>query len=94
MVVIHKFPLKPLEINKILLPDKNKILHIGFQDHQLMLWVLIDYDAPEVEEVFYPLGTGTYIDIDPWDHEYVGTAVSDHLVWHVFHLRPTIELGQ
>lgn len=87
MDVIHKFTLIPLQINRIKLPSKYRILHVGFQSIQLMIWILVDTDSPEIDVEFYPAATGEDITVvAPREQMYVGTAVSPTLVWHVFHL--------
>lgn len=94
MDVIYKFPLIPLQINGIKVPSKNRILHVGFQSIQLMVWILVDTDSPEIDLEFYVAATGEDITAVapmkyPTDASYVGTAVSPTLVWHVFHLMYT-----
>lgn len=90
MDVVYKFPLIPLQINRIKLPSKNRILHIGFQSIQLMVWILVATDSPEIELEFYVAATGEDLTIiAPLEQVYVGSAVSPTLVWHVFHLVPT-----
>lgn len=99
MNVIYKYPLIPLEVNRIMLPEHHIILTVGFQGVNLFLWVVVDTDSIDSEQLFFPAGTGLELQnnfIIPADvhkktvtrPKYVGSAVSDVLVWHVFHLQP------
>lgn len=97
MHVIYKYPLKPLEVNRVEMPYNCKILTVGFQVNELFLWAAVDTDFVKVEKLFYPVGTGIelsdYLPLigassEIHDPEYIGTAVSDTFVWHVFHLQP------
>lgn len=88
MDVVHKFPLIPLQINRILTRRK-KILHVGFQGIELMVWILVNTESPEIELEFYPAATGEPLREDIFGFSHIGSAVSPTLVWHVFHLVPT-----
>lgn len=62
-----------------------KIVHVGFQrinPYDLAIWYEWDSekDSP-VDRTFYVHGTGWVI---PADQTYVGTAIIDDFVWHLY----------
>lgn len=96
MNVIYKYPLIPLEINKLQIPYNSRILTVGLQGIDLFLWILVDTESVDVEKSFYIAGTGkelpesfhpNKLDGPKTDFVYVGTAVGNLFVWHVFQLQ-------
>lgn len=90
MNIIYKYKLEPLTINKIRIPTGYKVLTVGIQRNELYLWALVDTDNKETEMLCYPFGTGHQISNDIDLTDFIGTAVSDTFVWHVFKLEPEI----
>lgn len=81
MQTIHKFLIN--ENGSAKMPADAEILKVAFQKKSLWLWALVDSRAPEVERLFHVVPTGG-IAVDCSKHNYVGTAVSDDWVFHIF----------
>jgi hypothetical protein len=87
MNIIYKYKLEPLTVTRIKLPIGYRILTVGIQRDELCLWVLIDKDQKKVAVDFLVIGTGQLMPEDKTPAaDFVGTAVSDYFVWHVFKL--------
>lgn len=87
---ILKYPLSIDEENILSLPSGSRPVFVGNQRGQLTLWVLVT-DAKEYEtRMFLIAGTGMRIpdqgvpDQGNAFYEYVGTAIVEPFVWHVF----------
>ena len=69
-----------LEVPKGLTP-----LRVDQQYGNIILWALVDPEAPLISRRFKVIGTGKPITIT--GHEkFLGTVFQGHLVWHVFDL--------
>lgn len=86
--VIYKYPVtitekpQPLE-----LPRTAKILHVGMQSTQLVLWAEVDPNEPLVRRTVTVIATGQPFprglgSDNPGDH--VGTVFDGPYVWHIF----------
>lgn len=84
---ILKFPLEIVDIQDVVMPVGADILHIGYQRGNLCLWAVCDTTAVGVRN-FEILGTGNPINPTAnWqERKFIGTAVGDTFVWHVFEL--------
>jgi hypothetical protein len=88
---IFKYELWPTDEQIIGMPGGAQLLHVAFQDNDLMLWAKVNPEAPIVGRTIYIYGIGHEIDPSK-PARYVGTAFqktfSDGLeaafVWHVF----------
>lgn len=84
-MVIHKYTLanKPT-LDRLLMPEGAKILHLGLQRHALRIWALVNPDSQKVYRTFKIVTTGQ--NFDPAGHEYIGTfqAEGGNFVGHVF----------
>jgi len=76
--IIFKYPL-PVSDNLI---PAGKPLHVGFQRGALHIWVEHENHMPDGEMSIAVLATGGSFAGDYL--EYIGTAVSDEFVWHVY----------
>lgn len=88
MKAIWKYPLKMVDLQIVELPLGSTIVSTGFDpSRQLCIWATVD---PEEKQTFgYPvfiLGTGHSMpdDIDHPNARFIGTAVDETFVWHVF----------
>lgn len=83
---IYKYPLKTRNHQKIKMPYGARILAVGDQNGQLVLWaqVIADEQAVIVEREIRIFGTGHTLDAGWLD--YIGTVqMKDQpLVWHIY----------
>lgn len=87
MNIIYKYKLEPLTINKVKIPGRYSILTVAIQRNELYLWAFVDKGGEEVEVEFLVAGTGHLLPENTTPAgDFVGTAVSDLFVWHVFKL--------
>ena len=59
-------------------------LSVAFQGDQLVMWALVDVDAPMKGRQFIVRGTGHNIRLT--NIGFIGTAFIDNLVFHVFEI--------
>jgi len=67
----------------VLMPRGAQIVHVAMQGHQIMLWALVDKDAPLEDRHFVTVGTGWPLDVVGGNLKHVGTVLHGELVWHV-----------
>lgn len=82
---VWKFPLNITDEQTIVAPVDPRILHLGVQNGQPCLWLLVDPTKERVEMKIRILGTGwAPADTTMWLH--LGTVFEDggRLVWHYF----------
>ncbi len=71
----------PVGDHVLMMPQSAHILHAGFQNDRLCVWAMVQTNCEKVKRSISVFGTGHNI---PFSHgQYVGSAVSDTLVWHV-----------
>lgn len=87
MKTIWKFPLMPGGWQEVLMPKGAKPLAVGEQLREVVVWALVNSDAPKEPAYFQVVATGETISF-PWETwEYVGTVKqTNSLVWHVWYL--------
>jgi len=79
---ICKFKLDVNSVVEIEMPQGARVLHVGAQQGNVMLWAVADLGKPTEHRRFRVLGTGMEL---PSTHlGYLGTAFIDVFVWHVF----------
>ena len=83
---VWKYPLRDY-VEKIKVPGSPQILRVGFQNENLFVWILVEPDQPMTEITLEIYGTGHKI-APRRGRTHIGTAVSNLLAWHVFHLKP------
>lgn len=68
------------------LPEGAKFLKLAYQNGQITTWWLCDPEAPLRPKLFAVIGTGADIKtpVHIMSMDYLDSAVSDSLVWHVF----------
>ena len=89
MRTVYKYPLQLTDKQEIELPEHAAILHVGEQNGELCVWVLVNTENGKEPWVFYVCGTGHELrDRIETLHPavYVGTVQMQNapLVWHVF----------
>ncbi len=82
MNVIWKYPLSLTGTNILRMPEGAKVIHLGSQDNQLILWAIVDEESPLETRQFNIYGTGQPMTSEV--EQYLGTVQIDSLVWHVF----------
>lgn len=75
---VLKYSLK-LE-NTLLLPQWSKPLCVAWQRGDVCMWVQVPDEGEQTPRYFYVNPTGAPIE----GHTYIGSAVSDSLVFHVY----------
>jgi len=81
--IIFKYQLTD-SINRI---AAGKPLHVAFQKGDLVLWVEHETDTFAVGNDMEIVVTGTGHEFDAEPLDYIGTAVSDTFVWHVYQIK-------
>lgn len=80
---IWKFALRPWSIF-VDLPRGAELLSAGAQDHDVVVWAVVDPDAPKVKRKLAAVPTGPAIPPGLRDTEFVATVqMVDGLVFHV-----------
>lgn len=80
--VIFKYPLGeyPGPCTQAM-PESAQVVHVGQQGGVVVVWALVDPDAPKREVTLRVVATG-----EPFDGYYLGTVqMPNGLVWHVVH---------
>lgn len=91
MKTIYKYPMvQGLGHQTIMINENANILHVGFQGAELCLWAEVDMvENPLTEGVeLITQGTGQAWQSSEAKLEYIGTAIGDIYVWHVYKLLP------
>jgi hypothetical protein len=89
---IYKYPITPTDEpawpTELALPEGARALSVGVQRDVLMLWAMVDPDAPPAARAIRVFATGQELEYAATGMQFVGTAVQDGLfgplVWHVF----------
>lgn len=79
---IWKFPLAITDMQKVMMPEHAEILCVQEQFGQPCIWAIVNPEAPKVERWFCIYGTGNSMRSEY--RNYIGTAQTGPLVWHVF----------
>ncbi|MGS0526458.1 DUF7352 domain-containing protein [Zobellia nedashkovskayae] len=86
MKVIYKYPIETKDKQLLELPIGFEVLRVANQRNQIVIWALIDEYAKTDEYEIEVHGTGNPIyDSEKTKRKYLGTALCDPFVWHVFH---------
>ena len=84
MKKIYKYPIEIIDIQMVKLPKEAIILTVQLQHGKPFIWVYVDPNEIEAEDVTLRVYmTGQEID-DSLDLTYVGTIQENGFVWHVF----------
>lgn len=90
-LTIWKFPLQIIDRQKVPMRQSADILSVQFQGSQLVLWAMVDEDAPTKSRFIEIFGTGHPMPqlVPQSERRFLGTAQDPKtgLVWHVFELR-------
>jgi hypothetical protein len=78
---IYKYPLEATETQVLTL--QGKVLSVGVQNDNIMIWAVHDDDAPERSVKIRVLGTGHSF-VGVLESDFVGTVFIGRLVFHVF----------
>lgn len=86
MKTIHKFDMVAAIPQKVSLPGDARIIHVGWQPErqdafQFSIWVELDDADLKAPRMMVAIGTGMEV---PDGYRYVGTAVTDPYVWHLY----------
>ncbi len=82
MNTIWKFPLKIKPRQIIKAPSRINFLHVANQNGKLCFWAEVDSSQEKVDLNIYVIGTGHQMDMSKGI--YLGSAVIDPFVWHVY----------
>lgn len=87
-MVIWKFELKVTDMQHISMPSGAEILSVANQNGALCLWAMVHPEHPKEERSIEIIGTGNPIPVGMGvDRKFIGTAVVNPFVWHVFERR-------
>ena len=79
---VHKYKLElTSEVQRWLMRETYKVVHVGLQNGFIHLWVEVDTDTYNAERRFQIFGTGHNI---PDSAVHVGSVMVDPYVWHVY----------
>lgn len=87
MTVVFKYAFKITKVQTLKLPVGYKILKIGYQNGQPMLWAEVHPDPIGMTELrLLVVGTGSEIPMGGEYREYIDTLIDDvhGFVWHVY----------
>ncbi|MNB71333.1 hypothetical protein D3C75_178950 [compost metagenome] len=90
--VIHKYTVQPSkEVQELRVPHGSKIVSAGFQNGQIVIWVMKfrpDSDHTLVDTLRYMVvGTGQEIDAKDGYPEFKGTVPAGPFIFHVFEIQ-------
>ena len=81
---IYKYPLTITDRQDVEMPTGSRLLSVGEQEGQLILWVAVDTNKPTISRCIVIVGTGNPAK-NIVDSPFIGTVqMSNGLVWHVF----------
>lgn len=85
---IYKYAISVVDESQVLLPEGAEILSVGpgSNAYHLLVWALVDADAPPEPRNFRIVGTGHPVEED--SIQYVATVQAPPFVWHVFEAAP------
>lgn len=89
MRTIYKYELYFGDRVTLMLPEQYRILHVGAQGDQPMLWVEVDTDRTAYPVTFRIFGTGFDLNKGIEDYEeswHVGTWMNAPFVWHLYQI--------
>lgn len=80
---IFKYELKIATTQCIYIPKESKILSVGVQKANIVLWVLVTEAIENVPRIIEVCGTGRTI---PESNKlnFIGTVIINPFVWHIF----------
>lgn len=72
---------------EVQMKDGAVVLSASLEDERLLLpeilvWALVDIDAPDVTRVFYVRGTGH--EVQDYVGQYIATLPDGRFIWHLF----------
>ena len=80
---IWKYPV-PANDCDIMIPSGGKILSVGLQGKVLVVWALVNPEAPKIPRHIQCINTGDSCEVHPNAH-FLGTVTTEGgIVWHVF----------
>ena len=80
---IYKYYINNVRRQEVDLPQGFEILHVGQQDGNLVLWAMVDADAPTHKVPIMIFGTGHPVPEDSYLY-HIGTVQVGAFVWHIF----------
>jgi len=83
-MIIWKYELAITDIQQLEIPHKGTILSVANQNGKLCLWALVNPNLVSYIRTIEIIGTGNPIDKSPVERKFIGTAVINPFVWHVF----------
>lgn len=86
-MVIWKFELEITDLQGVTMPDGAELLSVANQNGNLCLWAMVDPLKEKRRRYIEIIGTGNPMPMVGVDRKFIGTAVVDPFVWHVFERR-------
>ena len=81
MKTVLKYEIELADHVGIYMPIGAKYLHVGVQNHGVMLWAEVDSEAYTKLKYFYLRGTGDQI---PEDVKHIGSVQDEDYIWHLY----------
>ena len=81
-MTIWKYPLAVTDVQSLSWPEFSRPLFVGNQGGTLTLWAMVNPGMEQESVTVSIVGTGH--PVDDSDGAYVGSAIVDPYVWHVF----------
>lgn len=87
-MVIWEFELEITDMQEVRMPEGAELLSVANQSGKLCLWAMVDPSKEKRCHRIEIFGTGHPIPVDMGiARKFIGTAVVDPFVWHVFERR-------
>lgn len=87
-MVIWKFELQITDMQELMMPEGAEFLSVANQNGSLCLWATVDPSKEKRHRYIEIIGTGNPMPMDTGvDRKFIGTAVVNPFVWHVFERR-------
>lgn len=81
---IWKFPFIAAAGEKLVIPERHKVLHVGLDPSGAMcLWAEVDPDSAMCQFEYVVKGTGHRL-VGTEGMEFIGTVLQAPFVWHVY----------
>ena len=81
-LVIWKYVLELVDVQKVQMPRNAKILSVAKQGDIICLWAMVNPEVATTGRDIAIVGTGNPCWCSGWD--FVGTVVDEPFVWHIF----------
>lgn len=82
MKTIHKYALRFIDTQSVIMPVGAKVLAVQNQNDKITMWAEVDDINDKEQRVFSIFGTGC--EITGFERHYIGTVQIGDFVWHIY----------